>query len=258
MPPLPIVKVSQLSKRFGPILALDQVELEVKPGEILGILGANGAGKTTLLHILLGLTTPTSGRVEVFGQNFENHRSQILQKTNFSSSYIALPFNLKVREVLHVFALLYGLTDSHPKIDQLLQLFEISETRDTAVGKLSSGQITRLNLCKALLNSPGLLLLDEPTASLDPDIAEKVRHLLRQAQARDGLTILYTSHNMYEVEQLCDRIIFLHRGRILASGSPDWMKQQFQQATLEQVFIRIARSGDVLAPENSGSHQQPT
>lgn len=247
--PSPIVRVSGLTKHFGPIQALHQVEFEVTPGEILGILGANGAGKTTLLHILLGLTTPTSGHVEIFGMNFEEHRSEILQQSNFSSSYVALPFNLKVRESLKVFAGLYGLRQADERIDELLRLFEIEETRELPVGKLSSGQMTRLNLCKALLNIPKLLLLDEPTASLDPDIAEKVRLLLRETRARDGLTILYTSHNMFEVEQLCDRIVFLHRGRVWATGSPDSIKQQFNQSSLEQVFIRIARSGDLLPPE---------
>ena len=246
MPNPPVLRVSDLRKTFEGVTAVDGISFEVAPGEILGLLGANGAGKSTTLQILLGLTTATSGQVEVFGMDLNRHRVEILQRCNFSSAYTGLPANLKVWENLLVFAKLYQVRQPRKKIDALLELLEISHLSGHITGHLSSGESTRVHLAKALLNDPGLLLLDEPTASLDPDIADKVRKILRRIQREQGIAMVYTSHNMRDVEEVCDRLVFLHRGRILASGSPSEVTAHFQQTSLEDVFIRVAREGDQL------------
>lgn len=244
-----VVCVEGLRKEFGTTVAVDDVSFEVGRGEIVGILGPNGAGKTTTIQILLGLITPTAGAVHVFGLPFEPNRVAILRRCNFSSAYTSLPANLKVRENLTVFSLLYGVRPDRDQMDRWLGMLDIAHLRERITGQLSSGEATRVNLCKALLNAPELLMLDEPTASLDPDIADKVRKLLRRIQRERGITMLYTSHNMRDVEELCDRVIFMHRGRIIAEGSPEQIKQQFAQQSLEDVFIRVARSGDLTTNE---------
>jgi ABC-2 type transport system ATP-binding protein len=247
-----ILEVEHLTKRFDGVTAVDGVSFSARRGEILGLLGPNGAGKTTTIQLLLGLTTPTSGEIRFFGLDLRRHRRQILQRVNFSSAYISLPFNLSVQENLDVFARLYGVTDRRRRIAEVLELFEIAEVAGTVTGKLSSGQVTRVNLCKAFLNDPEVLLLDEPTASLDPDIAQKVRGTLKRAQREHGLTIVYTSHNMREVELVCDRVIFLSRGRLVAQGTPREVIEQADTESLEQVFITIARAGGVRAGRPDG------
>jgi ABC-2 type transport system ATP-binding protein len=241
-----IVEVQHLRKEFDGTVAVADVSFTVRRGEIVGVLGPNGAGKTTTIQVLLGLTTPTAGTVRLFGQDLEKHRVEILQRCNFSSAYTGLPSNLKVWENLLVFSMIYGVNDRREKVDQLLALFEIAHLRNKITGHLSSGESTRVNLCKALLNDPELLMLDEPTASLDPDIADKVRKLLRRVQREKGITMIYTSHNMRDVEEVCDRLLFLHKGRIIAEGTPQQVIEKFQQKSLEEVFIRVARSGDLL------------
>ncbi len=241
-----IVQVEHLRKEFNGTVAVADVSFTVRRGEIVGLLGANGAGKTTTIQVLLGLTTLTSGAVRVFGQDLERHRVEILQRCNFSSAYTALPSNLRVRENLRVFAALYQVRDYRPKMDALLQLFEIAHLKDKITGHLSSGESTRVNLCKALLSDPELLLLDEPTASLDPDIADKVRKILRRIQRERGITMIYTSHNMRDVEEVCDRVLFLHKGKVIAAGAPQEVIARFNQRSLEEVFIRVARSGDLV------------
>jgi len=238
-----ITEVTRLTKRFGSLTALDSLSFKVCRGDILGLLGPNGAGKTTAIHCMLGLITPSSGSVRIMGLDVARHRRKILSQVNFSSAYTALPSNLTVRENLIVFARLYGLKKARHRIDTLLELFEIEETNDRLTGSLSSGQLTRLNLCKAFLNDPEILFLDEPTASLDPDIAAKVRERLQELQQQRGLTMIYTSHNMQEVEQICDRVIFLARGRIVMQGSPAEIIKQSQSRSLEDLFIAIARNG---------------
>lgn len=238
-----ITEVRQLTKRFGSLTALDSLNFKVCRGTILGLLGPNGAGKTTAIHCMLGLITPTSGSIRIMGLDVAHHRRRILARVNFSSAYTALPSNLTVRENLIVFARLYGLKSARDRIDSLLELFEIEETNYRLTGSLSSGQLTRLNLCKAFLNDPEILFLDEPTASLDPDIAAKVRERLQDLQRQRGLTMIYTSHNMQEVEQMCDRVIFLARGRIVMQGSPAEIIKQSQSRSLEELFIAIARNG---------------
>ena len=243
----PIVEVQHLRKEFDGTVAVADISLTVSRGEIVGLLGANGAGKTTTIQILLGLTTATAGTVRIFGQDFEDHRVEILQRCNFSSAYTGLPSNLKVWENLLIFSKLYGVNGHKQKTDELLELFGIAHLKKKITGHLSSGESTRVNLCKALLNDPELLLLDEPTASLDPDIADKVRKLLRRIQRERGTTMIYTSHNMRDVEEVCDRVLFMHKGRIIAEGTPQQVMDKFQQRSLEDVFISVARGGDVLS-----------
>lgn len=238
-----IMEVRGLSKRFGKLTALDSLSFRVCRGDILGLLGPNGAGKTTAIHCMLGLITPSSGSIHILGLDVAHQRRRILSQVNFSSAYTALPSNLTVRENLVVFARLYGVKSARDKIDSLLELFEIQETVDRLTGSLSSGQLTRLNLCKAFLNDPEILFLDEPTASLDPDIAAKVRVRLHELQKERGLTMIYTSHNMQEVEQLCDRVIFLAKGRIVMQGPPSEIIKQSKRSSLEELFIAIARNG---------------
>jgi ABC-2 type transport system ATP-binding protein len=238
-----ITEVDRLTKRFGSLTALDALNFKVCRGDIFGLLGPNGAGKTTAIHCMLGLITPTSGSIRIMGLDVAHNRRKILARVNFSSAYTALPSNLTVRENLVVFARLYGLKSAREKIDSLLELFEIEETRERLTGSLSSGQLTRLNLCKAFLNDPEILFLDEPTASLDPDIAAKVRERLQELQRQRGLTMIYTSHNMQEVEQICDRVIFLARGRVVMQGSPADIIKQSRSRSLEDLFIAIARNG---------------
>ncbi|MEE9543504.1 MAG: ABC transporter ATP-binding protein, partial [Thermodesulfobacteriota bacterium] len=212
-----LVEVTGLTKTFNGVTAVDDISFEIYSGEVLGLLGANGAGKTTTLQMLLGLTTPTAGKVSLFGLDMKNNREEILQRVNFSSSYVSLPYSLTVYENLQVFAMLYGIKDRKPKIMDLLSIFEIEELTNKPVRRLSSGQITRVCLAKSLLNDPEVLFLDEPTASLDPDIADKTRRLLKDITRNRGVAILYTSHNMGEMEEISDRVIFMDSGRIAAS-----------------------------------------
>ena len=247
-----VLEVEHLTKRFDEVTAVGDVSFSACRGEILGLLGPNGAGKTTTIQLLLGLTTPTSGRIRLLGMDLHRHRREILQRVNFSSAYISLPFNLSVRENLDVFARLYGVRDRRQRIAELLELFEIPDVAGSVTGKLSSGQVTRVNLCKAFLNDPEVLFLDEPTASLDPDIAEKVRKALKRVQRERGVTIVYTSHNMREIELVCDRVIFLSHGTLVAEGTPAEILARADAKSLEQVFITIARAGDVRRTTGGG------
>lgn len=237
----PVVEVKGLTKAFKTIKAVDNVSFAIYPGEILGLLGPNGAGKTTIIHMLLGLTTPSSGEIKIFGFDLKKWRKRIIQDVNFSSSYVSMPNSLKVKESLRVFARLYKAKDKEARISELLRIFEIEDIKEMIVRNISSGQQTRLNLAKSLINSPRILFLDEPTASLDPDIADKTRRLLKQIKKDRNISILYTSHNMKEMEEMSDRIIFLHKGRIIAEGKPDEVIQSFKRKNLEEVFLKVAR-----------------
>ena len=237
----PVLKVSQLTKRFGSFAAVDEVSFEIRPGEILGLLGPNGAGKTTTIQMLLGVVTPTSGSIEAFGLDLSTHREAVLQQVNFSSTYIAMPQALTVEENLWVVARLYGLSDIARRVNDVVKKLEMDEFRQKVTRKLSSGQMTRLTLAKAFLTEPRLLFLDEPTASLDPDIAYKIRSLLKEERGSSGLSILYTSHNMREMEEMSDRIIFLQHGKIVAEGTAQEIVARFGQTDLEEVFLKLAR-----------------
>lgn len=245
-----ILEARELHREFDGVTALDRFSFKLHRGEVLGLLGANGAGKTTAMNCLLGLTLPTSGSLFAFGLELQKNRIQILQRTNFSSAYVSLPGNLKVWQNLLVFAQIYGVPNPKKKIAELLELLEVAHLRDRVTGQLSAGESTRVNLCKAFLNDPDLLMLDEPTASLDPDIADKVRKVVRKVQKDRNIGILYTSHNMRDIEEVCDRVIFLHKGKIVAEGTPEEIVQRSTEASLEGVFIKIARSGE-LEDENS-------
>ena len=237
----PVVAVEGLTKVFKSLKAVDNVSFSIFPGEILGLLGPNGAGKTTIIHMLLGLTTPTSGDIQIFGLDLKKHRADIVQDVNFSSSYVSMPNSLTVKESLKVFARLYKTKNREKRIHELLEAFEIADIKDKLVRNLSSGQQTRLNLAKALINDPKVLFLDEPTASLDPDIADKTRTLLKSIKKERNISILYTSHNMKEMEEMSDRIIFLHKGEIIAEGKPKEVIHRFGRANLEEVFLKVAR-----------------
>lgn len=237
----PVLEVCNLTKRFGDFTAVDGISFEMRPGEILGLLGPNGAGKTTTIQMLLGLITPTTGGIRMFGLDLATHRETILKQVNFSSTYLSMPQSLTVEENLRFIGNLYGLKHVSRRIDDMVKVFEMEEFRSKVTRKLSSGQLTRLTLAKAVLTEPRVLFLDEPTASLDPDIAHKTRALLLDVRRTTGLSILYTSHNMKEMEEMTDRIIFLQRGKIVAEGSAKEITARFGERDLEEVFLRLAR-----------------
>ncbi|MFH1368498.1 MAG: ABC transporter ATP-binding protein [Elusimicrobiota bacterium] len=236
-----ILEVVNLTKKFKDCTAVDGISFELHSGRITGLLGPNGAGKTTTIYLILGLVTPTAGSIRVFGKDMEKHRQEILGKSNFSSAFTSLPFNLTVRQNLYFFSKLYNVRNWEDRADFLLEKFELKEMKKKNTGQLSSGQLTRLNLCKALINSPQFLCLDEPTASLDPISAKIVRKQLKDICAKDGVTILYTSHNMHEVEEICDEVIFLHHGKIKARTTPRELVRELKQKNMEEVFFELAK-----------------
>jgi len=237
----PIVEIRQLTKHFGDFTAVDQVSFDIQPGETVGLLGPNGAGKTTIFQMLLGVVTPTEGSIHMFGLDLIKHREEILRQVNFSSTYISMPYALTVEENLRVTGKLYSLPDINRRIDDVLKKLEMEDIRQRLTRKLSSGQMTRLTLAKAVMTEPRILFLDEPTASLDPDIAHKIRAFLKEYRDVSGLSMLYTSHNMREMEEMSDRIIFLQRGKIVAQGTATNVVKQYGEDNLEQVFLKIAR-----------------
>jgi len=241
-----LLEVENLNKTFGEFRAVDNVSFTIERGEIVGMLGPNGAGKTTTIHMILGLITPTSGRISIFGNSMATHRGEILEQMNFTSPYVAFPFRLTVRENLMVFARIYNLKKPRARIEELMERFGIARLRDKAIARLSSGENTRVGLCKAFMNDPELLLLDEPTAYLDPEVAWQVKNALLEAQREKGTTILYTSHNMAEVERMCKRIVFLHHGKVIAVGSPieitqSLLEEEREEPALEEVFLRVVK-----------------
>ncbi|MBN1272294.1 MAG: ABC transporter ATP-binding protein [Candidatus Aminicenantes bacterium] len=241
--PEAVVEIKGLTKDFKTLRAVDDVSFCIYPGEILGLLGPNGAGKTTIIHMILGLTTPTSGEIRMFGCDLKKTRQACVQNANFSSTYVSMPNSLTVKECLKVFARLYKVKNRNKRITEVLNIFEIEDIQNHMVRTLSSGQQTRLNLAKSLINSPKILLLDEPTASLDPDIADKTRTMLRSITRERNISILYTSHNMKEMEEISDRLIFLHHGKIIAQGKPKEVIKNYRGKNLEEVFLKVAREG---------------
>ncbi len=237
----PLVEVRNLTKRFGDFVAVDNISFDIREGEILGLLGPNGAGKTTTIHMLLGLITPTAGTIRIFGLDLAEHRETILKQVNFSSTYISMPYSLTVEENLRVVARLYGLSNITQHIDDVVKKLDMQEFRGKLTRKLSSGQMSRLTLAKAVMTRPKVLLLDEPTASLDPDITQKIKVFLKEHRRSENLSILYTSHNMREMEEMSDRIIFLQRGSIVAEGTAQQIVERFGQRDLEEVFLKLAR-----------------
>jgi ABC-2 type transport system ATP-binding protein len=249
----PAIELENVSRRFDDVVAVDDVTFSVRRGSICAVLGGNGAGKTTLLSMLLGLLLPSAGRLSVLGCDMQRHRYRVLHRINFSSPYVDLPQRLTVRENLSVYARLYSVQEFRRRIEILAGQFEIDAYLDRVYGTLSAGQKTRVSLVKALLNQPDDLLLDEPTASLDPETAGTIRNLLRRYQQESGATLLMASHNMLEVERLCDDVIMLRAGRVVDRGSPASLLQSYSRSTLEDVFIDVAR--ETAGPQSTGGMQ---
>jgi ABC-2 type transport system ATP-binding protein len=245
MPAAPAIAVDRLVKIYKTIPAVDGISFALEPGSITGLLGGNGAGKTTTIATIMGLTTPTSGSVSVLGAEMPRQRYRVLHRMNFESPYVEVPMRLTVRQNLTVFGMLYGVADLRGRIAELGEELDLTHLFDRPTGKLSAGQKTRVSLAKALINSPDVLLLDEPTASLDPDTADWVRaHLQRYCRERHA-TVLLASHNMLEVERLCQRVIIMKRGRIEDDDTPAQLLARYGRRTLEEVFLDVARGSSV-------------
>jgi ABC-2 type transport system ATP-binding protein len=236
-----VLGVASLCKSYAHVTAVEQVSFMVHRNEIVGLLGPNGAGKTTTINMILGVLAPTSGTIRIADIDIARRRSQALAQTNFAAVYATLPGNLTVAQNLRFFGLIYGIPDLQERIETLLGQFDLRYLRNTRCGVLSSGEQTRVALAKALLNRPRLLLLDEPTASLDPSAAQIVRKQIRELALQEDCGILWTSHNMYEVEEVCDRVLFLSHGRILLEGDPRTLPGEHGAQSLEDLFIRLAR-----------------
>jgi len=237
----PVIHVEGLTKRYGALAAVDHVSFAIRAGSTCGLLGGNGAGKTTTISMLLGLLLPSSGQIRVLGEDMLANRYRVLGRMNFSSPYVDLPHRLTVMENLCVYARLYGLRDRDARIRRLAEDLDIGDFLKRVYGHLSAGQKTRVGLAKALLNEPDLLLLDEPTASLDPDTADRMRGYLKDYKARSGATILLASHNMLEVERLCNDVIMMRTGKIVDRGTPAELLGRYSRQNLEEVFLDIAR-----------------
>ncbi|MGE5184811.1 MAG: ABC transporter ATP-binding protein [Acidobacteriota bacterium] len=234
--------VTDLRREFGRKVAVDRLSFEVGPGEIVGLLGPNGAGKTTTISMVLGVLGPTSGHIAIDGVELARDRTAALARTNFAAVYATLPGNLTVAQNLRVFGMLYDVPELPRRIDEVIELCDLRELRDSKCGLLSSGEQTRANLAKALLNRPRLLLLDEPTASLDPSIARDVRAMIRGVATDTGAGVLWTSHNMFEVEGVCDRIMILVNGSVRVAGDPKTLPHEHGKASLEDLFVELARA----------------
>ena len=235
------VAVERLVKLYKGVPAVDGISFQLAPGSITGLLGGNGAGKTTTIAMIMGLVTPTSGTVAVLGARMPDERYRVLHRMNFESPYVALPMRLTVRQNLSVFAQLYAVADIDARIGELAADLDLIEFLDRPTGKLSAGQKTRVSLAKALLNRPEVLLLDEPTASLDPDTADWVRERLVRYRGTQNATVLLASHNMTEVERLCERVIIMKKGRIEDDDTPQRLLDRYSRETLEEVFLDVAR-----------------
>ncbi len=230
-----------LGRTYGDTIAVDGVSFDVQVNEIVGLLGPNGAGKTTIINMILGVLEPGAGKIRIEDLDITTNRSQALERTNFAAVYAPLPGNLTVRQNLRIFGLIYGVRDLSTRIDELLFQFDLKAFENVKCGLLSSGEQTRVGLAKALLNRPNLLLLDEPTASLDPASARDIRNKIREYCAQDAVGVLWTSHNMHEVQEVCSRVLFLSRGKILLEGDPRTLPAEHGKDTLEDLFIAVAR-----------------
>jgi ABC-2 type transport system ATP-binding protein len=247
----PVLAVASLRKTFGALKAVDDVSFEVRPGEIVGLVGPNGAGKTTTISMILGVLQPTAGSISIAGFDIAKRRSQALSHTNFAAAYAPLPGNLTVEQNLRVFGMIYGVPNLSARIDQLISEYDLTRNRKSKTGVLSSGEQTRVTLAKAMLNNPRLLLLDEPTASIDPATARRIRVHIVEVAEKAGAGVLWTSHNMYEVAEVCDRVLFLSRGRILLAGEPEALVREHSAQSLEELFISVANES--LEPAGSAA-----
>jgi ABC-2 type transport system ATP-binding protein len=235
------IEVDRLVKLYKTTRAVDDISFRIARGSITGLLGGNGAGKTTTIAMIMGLVLPSSGRIQVLGYSMPEQNAEVLGRMNFESPYVDMPMRLTVRQNLTIFGRLYAVANLRDRIAQLAADLDLGDFLDRANGKLSAGQKTRVALAKALINQPELLLLDEPTASLDPDTADWIRRHLENYRKTQGATILLASHNMLEVERLCDRVIIMKRGRIEDDDSPDRIMARYNRTTLEEVFLDVAR-----------------
>lgn len=236
-----ILSVRNLSKNYGQKRTVQGISFEVRQNEIVGLLGPNGAGKTTTINMILGLVTPSGGEILMSGHNIAQKRANAIAQTNFAAVYSPLPGNLTVAQNLKIFGLLYSVKSLAARIETLLEEYDLIQFRDTKCGVLSSGEQTRVSLAKAMLNQPPLLLLDEPTASLDPATARDIRSRIRSFASGGTSSVLWTSHNMLEVEEMCDRVLFMSKGEILLSGNPKTLPQEHGKSSLEELFIAVAR-----------------
>lgn len=235
-----VLEVVDLKKRYGKTEAVKGISFAVAQGEIVGLLGPNGAGKTTTISMILGVLEPSSGSIRIAGHHVQYDRTAALSATNFAAVYAQLPGNLTVTQNLHVFGHIYEVMNLEERIEQVMEEMDLKKYEHTKAGVLSSGEQTRVTLAKAFLNKPKLLLLDEPTASLDPSSAQLVREKIRDYAAQGG-TVLWTSHNMHEVTDVCDRVLFVSHGAVLLEGNPRELPQQHGKANLEELFITVAR-----------------
>jgi ABC-2 type transport system ATP-binding protein len=243
MPPLmKVIRAERLTKRYGATLAVDNISFTAETGQTIGLLGGNGAGKTTTIAMLLGLLIPTAGTIHMLGHDMARDRFAALARMNFSSPYVSLPHRLTVRQNLRVYGHLYGVRNLERRIEQLSEQLDLEPLLDRLAGQLSAGQKTRIALAKSLINRPEVLLLDEPTASLDPDTGDVVRGWLERYRAETGCTLLLASHNMAEVERLCDFVLMMKAGRIVDCGAPGELVERYGRRDMEEVFLDIARN----------------
>lgn len=236
-----VIEIKNLTKNYDKFAAVDGISFSIQEGEIVGLLGPNGAGKTTTINMILGILEPTKGEINIFGQNLKNHRTEILQKINFAAVYAHMPPNLTISQNLKVFGHLYSVKNLKNKIKELLKEFDLEKFKNHKAGFLSSGELSRLNLAKAIINEPRLTLLDEPTASLDPSVSRQIREIIKDYVVKTKTAILWTSHNMREIEEICDRVMFLSHGKIILSGDPKTLAQENGKKDLEELFITVAR-----------------
>ena len=236
-----IIEIKELKKVFNKTIAVDNLNFEIQKGKIIGLLGPNGCGKSTTIGMMLGLIKPTSGSVIINNKNIENNRTSLLEKMNFISPYVELPKKLTVEENLKVYARLYGVKNLKEKIDNLIEKLNLIEFKSRKTGELSSGQKNRVSLAKALINDPEILLLDEPTASLDPDVGDYIRSFIEDFASNKGSTILLASHNMNEVERLCHEVMMMKNGKIIDRGTSSDLINKHGRKNLEEVFLKIVR-----------------
>ena len=235
------IEVNNLAKRFKNALAVNNISFKINKGTIIGLLGPNGCGKSTTIGMMLGLIKPTSGTVVINGQNIENNRTSLLEKMNFISPYIELPKKLTVEENLKVYGRLYGVKNLEGKISEIMEKLNLTEFKKRKTGELSSGQKNRVSLAKALINDPEILFLDEPTASLDPDVGDNIRTFIEDFASKKGATIILASHNMSEVERLCHEVMMMKDGKIIDKGKSSDLINKHGRKNLEEVFLKIVR-----------------
>jgi ABC-2 type transport system ATP-binding protein len=252
----PILEVKDLTKKFNSFTAVNNISFSIEEGEIVGFLGQNGAGKTTTIQMLMGALTPTSGTISYFGKDLKKHRSEIVDKVNFSSTYTNLPWDLTVKENLTFISYLYEIKNRKMRVEEIIKIFNLQTLQNEQIRALSAGQITRVNLAKAFINFPKVLLLDEPTASLDPEIARYIRDFLVEQKEKHELTILITSHNMAEVEEICDRVIFINAGKIISDDKPEKLARSIDQTRINLTIQENMQKAISYCTKNSLKHQR--